>query len=258
MFLYAYFRNVDEVVPNVIGQFIPDENSVRFYLPLLPDQPKYASNRELAAVRPTAQRAISAANPRGVLIKTHNIYGMHLGTPAIDRRATAAAIYVVRNPLDVAVSYASFRNKSKDTAVDWVLEQGRILPRAPNGSYMIGGSWVENVTSWRKQRHFATCFVRYEDLLESPMETFGKIVSFVAGKVDEAALEKAIKVTSFDALRAAEDRVGYAGKPAAAKNFFRSGKAGEGLETLTPDQIRRIVEVCGPLMTELGYDLPDV
>lgn len=61
-----------------------------------------ASHRELAEARPKAQAWLARSRPGPFLAKTHLCVGREFEVPTINLDATLAAIYIVRNPLDVA------------------------------------------------------------------------------------------------------------------------------------------------------------
>jgi hypothetical protein len=256
LFLQAYLLGNTSVDPNTAQSFAPNENSPAFYRPFFDSNLSRKSDADLASVRVKAQNAASLAHPTGIYLKTHNLFGFHHGTPTISTEASAAAIYIVRNPFDVVVSYAAFRSVSFDTAIDWVLQQDRILPRAPGGSYMIAGSWSENVSSWSSQDSVPCFIVRYEDLLQKPLLAFGNIVSFLGLPADQQRMASAVDATSIKSLRSAEDKHGFNERPEQAQRFFRTGQSGEGLQKLSQHQIERIIDGCAAEMLALGYDLP--
>jgi hypothetical protein len=164
-------------------------------------------------------------------------------------------VYLVRNPLDVVVSYAAFRNVSYDQAIDWVLTKDRILPRIPKGSYFAAGSWSQNVASWRKQRQLPCTLLRYEDLISDPEQQFRGLLRSWGLKIDPKQLNIAINATSLAALKAAEEQYGFQERPSNTKAFFRNGRTGEGYEKLTKLQRLRVINACDQEMSELGYSL---
>lgn len=255
MFLMHYFaaQNVSEI--NAVQQFAPNENSGDFYQPFLPIRAAHLSDEALARARPLAQQLIASRAQSYCFVKTHNWYGVHHGTPTVSLNDSAAAVYVVRNPLDIVISYAAFRDVSYDQAIDWVLAKDRILPRMPNGSYFVSGSWSQNVSSWRNQRQLPCTILRYEDLLSEPENEFRKLLNSWRLSIDNKKLAAALEATSLQALQAAEAKHGFRERPRNTKAFFRSGRTGEGHEKLSQSQKERIFEACGPEMEACGYAL---
>ena len=203
--------------------------------------------------RPDVQRSVAERTPGFIFLKTHNLRGLHHGTPTINDQVTAAAVYVVRNPRDVVVSYAEFRRWSIDQAIEMILANGRVLPRAAGGSYMIGGSWAENVASWTLVPNPRTVVLRYEDLLVAPREEFGKMVRFLRIPADAQRIDAAVAATSFQSLCKAESQHGFSERPSETKRFFRSGTQGEWHERLSVQQVQRVVDECGDMMRRHGY-----
>ncbi len=70
------------------------------------------SEKDLLRLRPQVHERF-AASEQTVFVKSHNAAIARNGVPLITPSVTAGAIYVARNPLDVAVSYAAtFRSQS--------------------------------------------------------------------------------------------------------------------------------------------------
>ena len=72
-----------------------------------------------AALRPRVHQRIADRHPATVFVKTHNMVGSYDGHRCTTRRHRAA-IYVVRNPLDVAVSLANHFGIRLDEAIDYM------------------------------------------------------------------------------------------------------------------------------------------
>jgi hypothetical protein len=255
MFLMHYFATNDVLQPDAAQGFAPNENHGRFYQPFLPISADKLPDAALASVRPLAQRAISRSGNGYVFAKTHHWFGTHHGTPTVSVVDSAASVYLVRNPLDVVVSYAAFRNVSYDQAIDWVLAKDRILPRIPKGSYFVSGSWSQNVASWRNQRRLPCTILRYEDLVSNPEAQFQGLLRSWKLKIDPKRLAVAIASTSLNALKSAEAKHGFQERPKNTRAFFRNGRTGEGFEKLSKTQRDRVIDACGHEMSELGYAL---
>lgn len=238
---------------NQLQTFAPDENSSRFYKQVASMPLSLLNNEELAAIRPAAQQAAADSVDGYLFMKTHHLLGVQMGTPTINLQATAGAIYVVRNPLDVVVSYAEFRNMTIDQSIDHMLSKGRILARPRNGSFQSVGSWAEHVDSWTKKPSEHICTVRYEDLVNETFETFSKVVKFLNVGVDDDQIRYAINQTSMAKLKREEQSEGFREKPAETTNFFRSGKIGEWKLRLTDAQVKRVTSDFSEPMTRFGY-----
>lgn len=173
-------------------QVIPDENLGRFYKPFLKKPFEAAGAPELAAIRPRAHRMIASKSQNFALVKTHALLGVHHGTPTVTFDVTAGAIYLVRNPLDVAVTYSEHRKKDLDDTIAAMNDSERIAKRLPNRSYEIIGSWSENVASWTKP-HDRILVLRNEDMLNDPDAEFRRMVQFLRMDVSADQLARALE-----------------------------------------------------------------
>ena len=238
---------------NALGELAVWDLDARWYKGLLPAPIEKCTSEQVAAVRPQAMRNIMNAAPGQIFVKTHNAMMMDRGAPLIEPAVTRGAVYLVRNPLDVVLSYASHMGKSIDETI-------RImgLSRAQGGnsalaSYQVIGSWSENVASWTTRPKNMVHVMRYEDLHENPRRCFGKLAEYLHIPCGHAQLAKAADACSFDNLRKQEEKSGYYEKPAVAERFFRKGTAGQWRDALTKDQITAIVSQHRSQMERFDY-----
>jgi hypothetical protein len=238
---------------NELWNFAPDENVGTFYQPQLDRPIAEASTAEQAKVRPRVQAQIAGAVEGFQFLKTHAMHARHAGTPTINALVTAGAIYIVRNPLDIVVSYSEFRNSSIDDTIKALNEPGRLLPRNYKHAYVFCGSWSENVTSWTRNPHERLLVLRYEDLLADPIGQFGRVVAFLRVGVDEPTLKAAVEATSFHRLQEEEQRDGFKERPEATNRFFRQGEANQWRTELTAAQVAAVVRPNRAAMMAMGY-----
>lgn len=213
------------------------------------------SNAEIDAVRKKVQHAVAANNSGVLLVKTHNALVMTNGHPTINFSVTAGAIYIVRNPLDVAVSFSHHIGQSIDDAIRVMSTPGH---RPNNSEKTVGevyGSWSENVESWTKSKHPAMLTLRYEDMHSDPEKSFGALATHLRQFPSQKELAKAIELSSFKSLQSLEEASGFTEKPKNLKKFFRSGKTNQWENDLTEQQIATICAVNGPQMKKLGYEV---
>jgi len=173
-------------------QIVLDETLGRFYKPFLKKSLETASEMELAAIRPHAHRMIARKAQNFVLLKTHSLLGLHHGTPTVTFDVTAGAVYLMRNPLDVAVTYTEHRKKDLDDTIAAMNHSERIPNHPATRSYEIIGSWSENVASWTKP-HDRVLVLRHEDMLADPAAAFGSMVQFLKMDVSAEQLSRALE-----------------------------------------------------------------
>ena len=211
------------------------------------------SREEIASVRHQVQQQI-ADNANGLaFVKTHHALVMDRKKPTINFDVTSGAIYVVRNPLDVAISFSHHLNASIDEAIEQMAIEGLETPINDRSVYEVYSSWSQNVESWTRKPQRTIYVMRYEDMLDEPQATFRGLAHHLLLEPSTLQLEQAIDLSSFDKLQSQETTKGFREKPKDAKQFFRSGKADQWREELSDQQIDRIVKVHRKQMERFNY-----
>ncbi|WP_456623311.1 sulfotransferase domain-containing protein [Bradyrhizobium sp. P5_C12] len=216
-----------------------------------------ADQSEVAAARPEVQRQLANGRSEPVLVKTHLCIGNEYQHPTINLNATLAAIYIVRNPLDVAISYAHHSGVRIDAMIASMATPGLKTPETARAAYQVLGSWSQNVASWLGLADRPMHIMRYEDLVANPVRPFGTLARFLGLTPSEQQLRAAIAKSSFGELRRQESENGFIERPKTAKIFFREGRAGQWRDVLSPAQIQEITRAHAPMMQRFGYLAPD-
>lgn len=209
--------------------------------------------REVAALRPRVQREIAATGRPLRLVKTHNNLGQVFGHPQINAEVTAAAIYLVRNPLDVVISFAHHNGATIDETIAVMARRDTRSRMRPDRVFEWSGDWSSHVESWTGQPREHLCILRYEDLLDRPQEEFARVAEFLQIDADEDRIRRAVETSSFDRLQRMESETGFDEKPAGVERFFRAGRKDQWREVLTADQRRRITTRHRTQMARFGY-----
>ncbi len=238
---------------NSINRFTIGENFTQFYEERLGFKPTEQHRKEIAALRHDVQRWIADQFEGLVFVKTHNGLLNDQGRPIINFGVTSGAVYIVRNPLDVAISLSHHLGKTIDQAIGTMGSLNVETPINDRRVYEVWGSWTQNVESWTRKPHPAIYVMRYEDMLDAPDKTFGNLARHLLLKASPQQLALAIDHSSFANLKSQEEREGFRERPETAKQFFREGRAGQWKEILTPAQIDRIVNDHGEQMKRFGY-----
>ena len=213
---------------------------------------------EVLRHRALLHEVLTADLPRPTFVKVHDAFlrtaeGAFLFPPA----ATLGAVYVVRNPLDVAVSCARFWNWPLARGVAELNDPAATLARPAKRLHDVLpeplSTWSGHVASWLDQRDLPVHVVRYEDLLADPAAAFAAVLRFAGIEPDDGRVARAVAHARFDGLRAQEEHSGFHEKPATARFFFRAGRAGAWREALSPEQVRTLVDAHAPLMERFGY-----
>ena len=255
-FLHNLFRNPDRPLPLEQlggGNLTTAETALNWYQALDPRKPSEWSQEEIDAMRLKVHEAIAASVPGNIFCKIHGAIFELRGRMTVNLAVSAGAIYIVRNPLDVVLSYADFQGISVDVAITALGARNFELPRDADNVSEPLGSWSQNVESWTGKPNPALHVVRYEDLIAKPVATFGGVARFLGIDAPRLRLEKAVRHSSFKVLRNQEDKTGFLERSPAQERFFRSGKSGGWRNGLTDDQVARIVEDHREQMDRFGY-----
>ena len=180
------------------------------------------------------------------IIKTHAVNGEYGDVRLIPRPLTKHAVYLVRDPRDVVVSFARHSNTTIDEMTLIMNDERRLLTSANNISVCIS-TWSNHVKSW--EQDWVTR-IRYEDLKEDTEGQLAKILEAFDLKVKLSKLRKAIKLCEIERLKSQEARHGFIEK-GRHDRFFGQGEGWE--KVLTDKQARRICEDHGGIMETLGY-----
>lgn len=246
-------RNVEAIDLDEMVYSGETDRDVDYYTQYLSGPATTVAKDEIAAARAKVQRDIALGSLGPAYIKTHNARVHERGWPIINLNVSVGAVYLVRNPLDVAVSWSHFRRVSIDETIADMARSGN--ETEPNGDdvHMVLGSWSENVHSWTGEANPAILVVRYEDMLDQPLETFAMIARHLMLDFVPEQLVRAVSLTSFDQLQRSELAGGFLEKPPEATLFFRQGRAGQWREVLTLEQTARVVAAHGQEMARFGY-----
>ena len=213
---------------------------------------------EVERLRPRVYQLAAEEAPERLFMKIHDActYTSE-GLPLVSGEGVLGSVYIVRNPLDVAVSNAHHNGTDIDTAITRMADESHVL--ANEGKKLRDQlpqkllSWSSHVKSWIDAAGLPVCVIRYEDMLSQPLETFCRAARFCGLPDDPARIEKAIRFSSFETLKDQENKTRFTETPSGVAGFFRKGKSGSWRESLTPEQIRRIISDHGEIMQRLGY-----
>jgi len=156
------------------------------------------------------------------------------GHPIYDRSFTHAAIYLIRDPRDIAVQWARHHGWPFDRAIAHLADAGARLGR-------IGGmhipqqlrSWSGHVSSWLDESGLDPLPVRYEDMATDPRAALERMAARLGWNTSPQMVAGAIVAHADSALP--------------------DGKMGMWREDLTRGQAARIERDHGEAMARFGY-----
>jgi hypothetical protein len=208
---------------------------------------------DVAAARPKVQLEIAMARPHNVFCKTHLAVLNVRGHPTINLDVTAGAIYLVRNPLDIAPSLKDHQGLPMFKIIEMM---NTVNFETPTTEKMVGepwGNWSQNVESWTAKPNPALHVMRYESMLADPLKAFTDLVRFLNIDTTKQRIRKAVEHSSFETLRRMEERDGFWERTIAQKKFFRRGQAGGWRDELTDEEAHAIVDTHRAQMERFGY-----
>lgn len=243
--------NINEIDSSVISssRAIFDEN-----IPFLSSD---LYHEEIDELRSSVYQSISDENENYVYIKTHDaLTHTQSGKEIFPTESTRAVIHIVRNPLDVAISYANHSNIKINKSIKSLNNKTLNLSAKAKGlnpqlrQKLL--SWSDHYYSWKNTKS-PYLLIKYEDLIENTEKEFKRIISFIYGEVNEEKLKKAVSFSSFNQLKKQEKETSFRERPVNSKMFFRKGKSGAWKDELTPPQIKAIESAHSKVMQELSY-----
>jgi hypothetical protein len=238
---------------NQVSDLSVSDSIPTFYQAVIKRPWRSWSVQDVANARWHVQRHICQRQPDDSFVKTHNAFIEYAGKPMIYKEFTAGALYIVRNPLDVCISLSHHYSCSLDEAID-MLNNPR-LGIATNEATVseVHQNWSKHVKSWTRGELPAQLILRYEDMLDQPLEAFGTVGKFLGLNPPPDRLQRAIANSAFEKLQSQEAKTGFRERPKNAERFFRQGRSGQWRNVLSEPQIKRIVDVHQEQMRRFGY-----
>ena len=207
-----------------------------------------------------SQELIKIANGNICFLKNHNALANIKNHPFTNETHSLSCIYIIRDPRDVVVSYAKYKNMNYDRAIKdicckellYTLSKKHVFPRVD-----ILGSWKYHFLSWKNgMNKMPKIFVKYEDLINDSYGNFYKVIDFLSKilgfKINTEQIEFSIKCSSFKNLKKNENKIGFF-ENEGKSDFFRSGKSGNWKNELNISQIKQIETEFNSEMKLLGY-----
>ena len=213
---------------------------------------------QIERYRPFVYEQMSEQATEPLFLKVHDAFTYTpYGYPLISKSATAGVLYLLRNPLDVAVSFAHHSASTVERMVRKMGEADFAFVDNPKSLHnqLVQRllTWSGHVTSWVDEPGLRVLVVRYEDLKADPIKYFTEMVHFCGLDEDPARIEKAVNFSQFETVKKQEDEHGFGERMPGAKSFFRKGQVGSWREEMSEDLAQKLVAAHGPLMRRFGY-----
>ena len=200
------------------------------------------------------------SNKKINFLKTHNAFGGLVNYPFTNKDNTLGAIYLVRDPRDVLVSYSKHLELSINETIELVLEddhKGWLNEYKKDVIGEIRGSWAQNYNSWKNFNLTEKIIIKYEDLISDPFNTFSNVIEYLNKltgiDINEKKIKKCIEITDFNKLKNLERKLGFKENYNKKEPFFNIGKSNQWQNTLDKKIISKIEEKFNREMQELKY-----
>ena len=202
-------------------------------------------------------------------LKTHSTLQDMDGYKFTDLNNCLGAIYIVRDPRNIATSYSNHEQTSLDEAIERIKRFriiGGIKDSKDRKSETIThvGSWSSHYASWKEFKKVDRyLLIKYEDLLKDTEKTFSKVLNFIYKitktklDLDKNKLKNVLKTTTFDNLKNLEKNSNFpeANTDLNGKKitFFKYGAKNNWKDFLTSKNIKTLEDSFKKEMEELGY-----
>jgi hypothetical protein len=173
---------------------------------------------------------------------------MYFKTHHLPRAEYQRVIYLLRDGRDVMVSYYHHLRALNGDAVDFseIVRTGR---------HLMPSKWHEHVNAWRSNPFGAEILtVRYEDLLENPVNELRRVCDFAGIERSAQLLETVSRGSSFEKMRAKEEKTGWANPEWPSSRFFiRRGKAGSFKDEMPENVLSVFLAQAGDTLRACNY-----
>ena len=191
--------------------------------------------------------------------KIHDALFTREGAPIVPPEATRAAIYLVRDPRDVAVSFAHHMGRDIESVVEymakpkaWMASYGR---RATTQFRQYLGTWSAHVESWLDHDSFPWYSCATRTSWPTPWSSSPAWPKRWGGRPRTRSWRPPSRPRLSTSSRARSAKSGFKEAPARVRDrpFFRRGLAGAWRDELAPELAARIESDHAHVMKRLGY-----
>ena len=206
------------------------------------------------------QKNVNIVGGNIVFFKNHNALISIDKNEFTNMDLTLGAICIVRDPRDVVISYAHYKNESYDKIISNLCDEKLFynINSIDNFPYIeILGSWNYHYKSWKYGiPDMPRIIIKYEDLLENCFLQFNNTIDFLSKilnhKKDEKKIQFSVDNSQFNVLKNGEIKYGMETNKGKG-SFFRSGTSGQWKNLLSNSQIKKIEDSCREGMLAFNY-----
>jgi len=213
---------------------------------------------EINLLRPEVYKMISHENMTEVFIKTHDQWQTNLKRkPIFPEEITKGVIYLIRNPLDIAISFSYHNNCSFDDSIQNMNDKkyGLCLDNKRLYSQIQQklNTWSNHVNSWIYESKLPVHVVKYEEMIQNPFDSFSHALDFLSIKYSKTKVIRSIINSEFKQLQKQEQQFGFREKSIDSGLFFRSGIVSDYKSYLDADKTESLISNHKKIMKLFGY-----
>jgi len=213
---------------------------------------------EIDRLRPDVYRMQSEESEELLFKKAHDkYYYVDKKQALFPGEISKGAIYFIRNPLDVLVSFAYHSAKPVSKMIPSLSNKNYAFcdsnKKLSNQLRQILGSWSDHVKSWTEQKEIPVHVMRYEDMIQDTFKNFKKAVEFIGIKKTDEQIQLALQKSDFSVLSNQEKEDGFKEKMIKSQKFFRKGQIGDWRNHLSEQKAAEIVNNHTDMMLKFGY-----
>jgi len=208
-------------------------------------------------LRPRLYETLARQAAEPMIRRVHSAF-VHTsgGEPLFPPALTLGVVYIVRDPRDVALSYANYMGHDIDATIDAMRNPTAAIGARPGSlSPLLRQrllTWSDHVRSWL-DAGLPLLLIRYEDMLANPCAALTAAARFLAWNAAPEIIASAVETTRFGRLQSEESKHGFESGARLTGPFFRRGLAGDWQSHLTPKQVRRLEHDHRTIMARAGY-----
>lgn len=195
-------------------------------------------------------------------LKTHSANWTTEEYSFTDNINTTGTIYIVRDPRNIITSVKNhYQKESYEEALEFMINEkkfigSKFVKEEFNVPTLIS-SWSNHYNSWKKLKK-NYLLIKYENLLNNPLEEFFKITSFVEKilniNLSEKNVVKAVDNCNFEKLQKQEENKGFVESPdKKLHKFFFLGPNNDWKKILDDRILNKIETHFEKEMKELEY-----
>ncbi|MHA1547423.1 MAG: sulfotransferase domain-containing protein [Alphaproteobacteria bacterium] len=254
LFLASYRNDGNPIIPNALPhEYEIADHQDEHYHNVSPCPIATLSLIDILQLRGAVLiKILTDVRTRPLFVKTHNARVVLEDVRLIPDPYTGPSIYIVRDPRDVAISFAHWSCKGDVDEAIRVMEAASAKACNPSckAIFHFLGTWSAHVMSWVRPD---TLIIRYEDLIDQPAEIFTGVLNHLGIAVDSERVARAVASVAFDRLSKAEDQERFFELPPDVDRFFRAGRSGQWRDEMTGNQVARTTSAHGSVMEKFGY-----